>query len=81
MIVEITQEDIDQGIKGECSKCPLALALKRVFPIDEVGVYYFTFSVGRKHHNLSDEAMMFVRNFDESKKLVQPQTLKVTDVS
>lgn len=31
--LSITQEDINLGKPGECSKCPVALALKRAVPI------------------------------------------------
>jgi hypothetical protein len=30
--IEVTQEDIDNGVAWECGKCPVALAAKRVLP-------------------------------------------------
>lgn len=35
--VDVTQEDIDVGIAGECGRCPLALAMTRALG-REVGV-------------------------------------------
>jgi hypothetical protein len=29
MIIHVTQEDIDNGIRGSCDFCPIALALRR----------------------------------------------------
>jgi hypothetical protein len=29
VIIEVTQQDIDNGIRNACSKCPIALALTR----------------------------------------------------
>lgn len=30
MLIKVTQEDIDAGKRGNCFKCPVALAVKRV---------------------------------------------------
>lgn len=38
MKVQVTQEDIDAGIRKECMKCPVALAVKRMFPDHHVKV-------------------------------------------
>ena len=29
MLIEVTQEDIDHGIRNDCTECPVALAIKR----------------------------------------------------
>lgn len=29
MLIEVTQEDIDHGVRGECRLCPIARALQR----------------------------------------------------
>ena len=29
---QVTQADIDEGIHGDCERCPIALALKRMIP-------------------------------------------------
>jgi hypothetical protein len=31
MRIEVTQEDIDNGLKGKCDSCAVALAAKRAF--------------------------------------------------
>jgi hypothetical protein len=34
--VDVTLEDIRNGIKGDCGRCPVALALSRVIPEDHL---------------------------------------------
>lgn len=83
----VTQEDIDNGKIGECSKCPLALAIDRIFG----GKYYISVapqdilvidqepfgSKGTSHGliqyrgRLSPAMVDFVREFD-SQHLVKP---------
>jgi hypothetical protein len=36
MIIHVTQEDIDNGVRQDCRCCPVALALKRVARIQRV---------------------------------------------
>ena len=41
MIIRVTQEHIDKGIRGSCTKCPIALALIDAgLDNPSVGVYY-----------------------------------------
>lgn len=30
--IDVTQEDIEKGITGSCTRCPVALALRRAVP-------------------------------------------------
>ena len=44
---QITQTDIDDGVRGDCERCPIALSLKRMIPeaesisieADEIDIY------------------------------------------
>jgi len=38
--VIVTEQDIVNGIRHDCSSCPIALALKRVFPNSDPDVGY-----------------------------------------
>ena len=37
-LIDITQEDIDNGVPSDCNRCAIALALKREYKTDEVEV-------------------------------------------
>lgn len=41
VMVEVTQSDINQGVKNDCFTCPVAIAINRVLGIDnaEIGEY------------------------------------------
>lgn len=67
--VEVTQEDIDNGIPCRSKDCMLALAVQRVFPDSEVFVGSMMFTVvGPEEKELSyslpDEAVAARRKFD-----------------
>lgn len=86
LIVEVTQEDIDNGKRRNCSRCPIALALMRKFNLDPSEDSLDAASVGltiasifpvmhreRKpqYFNMPDEASEFIKDFD-SKLPVKP---------
>ncbi len=67
MIVQVTQEDIDNGEIYQPTKCALALALRRVFgPTVQVGVEVFAIGLGGngKQIKLPEKAIDFRRDFD-----------------
>lgn len=73
--IDVTQDDIDNGILGTDTHCPLALAAKRKLTFvlvssTEFGVGYSQFIVYTK---LSKIAENFVRRFD-ARKLVKPRS-------
>jgi len=37
-LIDITDDDIKNGVQGECDKCAIALALRREYKTDDVGV-------------------------------------------
>ena len=38
-LIDITQDDIKNGIQGDCNECAIALALRREYKTDDVGVF------------------------------------------
>lgn len=70
-IINITQEDIDSGCKGNCSLCPIALALSRTFNTREVQVSNSYIRVGEKWYFIPIQARFFIRSFD-TYRAVQP---------
>jgi len=42
MKINVSQKDIDKGVRGDGNKCPIALSIKRAFKNDNVKVYYQT---------------------------------------
>ena len=38
-LIDITDDDIKNGVQGECDKCAIALALKREYKTDDVFVH------------------------------------------
>lgn len=66
--VSVTQEHIRKGSRHDCSSCPIALALKDMFPGRHVFVDIISMRVGRHnsygHCDLTHE---FMKDFDNGK--------------
>lgn len=87
--VNVTQEDIAKGLKGECDRCPVALAGKRAFPdAEDVLVCVTNMSVilpreagevdARWYEgSLPIEAGSFINGFDDHRE-VEPFSFEVT---
>ena len=75
--VDVTMSDIESGMKGDCGRCPVALALARVVPpaVDGVRVdgHMATFDVGAAYMYVSLPASVsdFIRAFDKG-RTVEP---------
>ena len=39
-LIEVTQDDIENGVQGDCDKCAIALALRREYKTDKVNWNY-----------------------------------------
>lgn len=77
MIIEVTQEDIDAGIKKNCTKCPIALAVQRAFKNSSLEIGGL--SVYQDCHKVCEmpyEARVFVQCFDDGKP-VNPFTFEL----
>lgn len=77
MLIEITQENILNGVREDACRCPIALAFRRVFTldadeieVDEGEVIFFVIEPGHSLYScnrpikLPSEAQNFVREFD-----------------
>lgn len=72
MKIEVTQEDIDGGIKCSGLDCPVARAIRRVHPIHGAVVscgLYWVPGTGGKRIRLPDSALRFYRDFDTDQKV------------
>lgn len=73
MKITVTQEDIDNGERGDECRCPIALALNRIVPGGKVHSYSAELPKGREEIPLPSAACYFVEKFDTGKP-VQPFT-------
>ena len=82
MKIEVTQKDIDEGVQGECTLCPIALAFKRSSNFKRVYVNGKTIDVwyrgdqGIKTYKLPKKAQTFVKRFDRQEP-VKPFSFKL----
>ena len=82
MKIEVTQHDIDCGVRGEYSLCPIARAVKRkingeviVFG-DDISIFTTMIIIRRySYYKLPQKAKDFIKRFDEGKK-VKPFTFE-----
>jgi hypothetical protein len=72
VIVRVTQEDIDEGTKGDCTFCPIALAVDRALGGEccvAVTIFdvYITENAHAEVFPLPSEARQFIQRFDKGK--------------
>lgn len=82
MIVTVTQQDIDLGIRTDCQSCPVALAVSRLFPECYIRVTssYVRIVYPDKSELIlrpSDEGSQFVTDFDRQAE-VKPISFTLT---
>ena len=87
--IEITQDDIANGIPSDCNKCAIALALKREYKTDDVEVSvpedYVSLCVGKNELNLrydmDSKVLEFIDLFDSysDDKVAKPFTLEIVE--
>lgn len=71
--IEITQEDIKNGKKQNCWRCPIALALKRKFPAKNLWVQeVFIEDKGsnNEEYDLPKDAICFISKFDNEETVL-----------
>lgn len=67
---QVTQEDIDIGIAGHCSRCPIARSLNRTLTPNEISIdttiviIHTTNTSLTLYINLSQEVKNWINNFD-----------------
>ena len=87
--IEITQDDIANGIPSDCNKCAIALALKREYKTDNVEVSmpddHVSLCVGKNELNIryemEQDVMDFIDLFDSysDDKVAKPFTLEIVE--
>ena len=91
MQLEIKQSHIDKGKRGDCEKCPIALAVLDAFDNDKdflyssedmgVNIELFDFSISILGRSYIDKGKYskgieeFIDNFDYNKQVIEPVTL------
>lgn len=78
--VEVTEDDINNGERGRPSSCPIALACRRLFPLDLVSVGSNFVTISNREtftqYKLSIDGKIFVEDFDH-RKPVAPATISL----
>ena len=64
MKIKVTQQHIDAGIKKKCLYCPVALAIKDVFPTEYVNVSDLYVRIGDNVYDLFPIVTRFILDFD-----------------
>ncbi len=77
MIAQLTQDDIDNGIKCSYTECPIALCLKRYFK--EVRVENFEVIVDGRRFFMAHELQVFAVNFDDGLP-VKPTEISIAEL-
>jgi hypothetical protein len=68
-VINVTQEDIDEGKPVVCNECPVALAIARALPGCEIHVLGTIVIVNGMYYQLPDECLDFVTRFDDGKSV------------
>lgn len=74
MKIQITQQDINNGMKDHISGCAIALGLKQEFAY-EIGVSGWI-CIGKDYYKATPEVRRWIANFDEGKP-VKPITIEL----
>ena len=74
MKIRITQQDIDNGRKGDFVGCAIAVALKREFAYVSVSGWI---CIGEKYYLGQDEVLDWIADFDNRDKPVKPITIEL----
>jgi hypothetical protein len=71
--IDVTQEDISRGVKGNCVACPIALAVNRALDVDVCVVESLRILTDCYHAYLPAHAVRFMSIFDIfGKEFVEP---------
>jgi len=77
MVINITEEHIAKGVRGDCGRCPVALAMKAAFgPAVRIRVSVFDYEVHSITRELPEKARRFIHNFDQGTE-VQPFSFEI----
>lgn len=76
MKIEVTQEDIDKGLRFSSLLCPISLAVQRCLNIPSCKVIPGMISFGNNEYDLPDPVNRFIVAFD-TRRPVQPFTFEL----
>lgn len=76
MKIEVTQDDINRGIRSSYCECPIALALQRKLSISDIEVGDTSICVNKIKYRHTDETLDFISEFDEG-EYVEPFTFEL----
>lgn len=79
MIIQVTQADIDKGVRCSCARCPIALALSRALKIDvqtDGHIFWFKEFLDSNIYRLPTTVARFVEKFD-AKEAVEPLSFEI----
>ena len=76
MRIDVTQEDIDQGMPCNCRHCPIVLAAQRA-GLRNVKVTGESLSGNEHMAFLPDEALDFIYLFDKHRELTKPFSFQI----
>ena len=71
MKVKVNNDHIQYGVKRNCEKCPIALALQDEFPYHAIEVGDDGVTIGADYYDLPEIAQDFISDFDDGMS-VQP---------
>ncbi len=77
--IKVTQDCIDKGVQGSCSKCPIALAILKERPNSTVVVGDCYTSVDDERFCMPEEASEFIHDFDEGIISLKPFEFELID--
>lgn len=66
--LKITEEHIKKGIRLQARFCPAALALKELFPINEISVFYDIY-IDERHIRTPDKLFKWIESYDRGEEV------------
>lgn len=67
--IDVTREDIDEGMTSSCNRCPIALAARRAVGSDLIGVTGSYLWVESQAIRLPEAVREFIHGFDDGTTL------------
>lgn len=80
MKINVTQDDIDCGIIGNCELCPIALAILPIVSPLPVEVDNCCIEIGGVQYNSPNSVCQFIDDFDNGKP-VKPFSFELEKIS
>lgn len=77
--INVTQEHINQGLKGDSCRCPVALAIKEQFSNARAIVTQIFIEADGKAYNPNTKVIEFMERFDIGKS-VEPFSTKLHEL-